>query len=283
MRDPGGPVFAVAAAALSRAVLPAASEDGGGGFHGPTIEDFFPPAIFGAGTIFEFNRISLVRVIATIALVTLFLLATRNVRLVPGRGQGIAEMALDFVRVNISEEVLGKERGKAWVPLLTIIFFGVFAMNITGVIPGLNIAGSSVVGFPLTVAIVSWVAFIVAGIRAHGGWHFFRDQIFPPGVPWPLYFILAPIELVSTFLLRPLTLTIRLLANMMSGHFLLVLCFAATNALFLEASWALKPLGFLTLGASFAFYGLEIFIAALQAYIFALLTAVYISLSAEGH
>lgn len=274
-------MFDAATAALSRMILPMAED--GGGFHGPTIDDFFPPAILFEGTIFEFNRVMMVRLIATAALLTLFLLATRNLRLVPGRGQSVAEMALDFVRVNIAEEVLGRERGKAWVPLLTIIFFGVLAMNITGVIPGLNIAGSSVVGFPFVVAVVAWVAFITAGIRAHGGLHFFREQIFPPGVPWPLYFILAPIELVSTFILRPLTLTIRLLANMMSGHFILVLAFAATNALFLEASWAMKPLGLLTWGASIAFYGLEIFIAALQAYIFALLTAVYISLSVEGH
>lgn len=274
-------MFDAAAASLSRVVLPLAED--GGGFHGPTIEDFFPPAIFGEGTIFEFNRITMVRVIATVTLVTLFMLASRNLALVPGRGQSIAEMGLDFVRVNIAEEVLGKHHGKAWVPLLTIIFFGVFAMNITGVIPGLNIAGSSVVGMPFVFALVAWVAFIYAGIRAHGSFHFFKEQIFPPGVPWPLYIILAPIELFSTFILRPLTLTIRLLANMMSGHFLLVLCFAATNALFLEASVALKPLGLLTLGASLAFYVLEIFIAALQAYIFALLTAVYISLSVEGH
>ncbi|MGM0385205.1 MAG: F0F1 ATP synthase subunit A [Actinomycetota bacterium] len=274
-------MFDVTAAALSRMVLPMAED--GGGFHGPTVEDFFPPAIFGEGTFFEFNRVMMVRLIATAVLITLFLLASRNLRLVPGRGQSIAEMALDFVRVNIAEEVLGRERGKAWVPLLTIIFFAVFAMNITGVIPGLNIAGSSVVGFPFVVAVVAWVAFITAGIRAHGGVHFFREQLFPPGVPWPLYIILTPIELVSTFVLRPITLTIRLLANMMSGHFILVLAFAATNFLFLEASLAMKPLGLLTWGASIAFYGLEIFIAALQAYIFALLTAVYISLSVEGH
>lgn len=274
-------MFDAAAATLSRVIVPLAED--GDGFHGPTIEDFFPPPIFGEGTFYEFNRIMMVRVIATVALLTLFLLVSRNLRLVPGRGQSVAEMALGFVRVNIAEEVLGKHHGKAWVPLLTIIFFSVFAMNITGVVPGLNIAGSSVVGFPFVVAMVAWAAFVIAGIRAHGGWPFFKEQVFPPGVPWPLYLILAPIELFSTFVLRPLTLTIRLLANMMSGHFLLVLCFAATNALFLQASPALKPLGLLTFGASLAFYVLEIFIAALQAYIFSLLTAVYISLSVEGH
>lgn len=273
-------MFEIATAALSRAILPL-SEDGGG-FHGPSLTDFFPPTIFGEGTFYEFNRIMMVRLIATAVLVTLFLLVSRNPRIVPGRGQSIAEIALQFVRVNIAEETLGKERAKPWVPVLTIIFFAVFAMNITGVIPGLNIAGSSVVGFPLVVAVIAWFAFMIAGLRARG-LRFFKEQTFPPGVPWPLYIILAPIEVLSTFILRPITLTIRLLANMMSGHFILVLAFAATNALFLEASLALKPLGLITLGASFAFYGLELFIAALQAYIFALLTAVYISLSVESH
>ncbi|SNU02194.1 ATP synthase F0 subcomplex A subunit [Ruaniaceae bacterium KH17] len=274
--------MSVAGLALGRMLVPFAAE-GDGGFHAPTIEDMFPPAIFGAGTPFEFNRIMMVRVIATLVLCLLFWLASRNLKLVPGRGQATAEFALGFVRTNIAEEVLGKESGKRWTPLLTIIFFSVLALNITGVIPFLNIAGSSVVGFPLVMALIAWVAFIYAGIKSHGAGHFFKDALFPPGVPWPLYFILAPIELISTFILRPATLTIRLLANMMAGHFLLVLCFSATNALFLYAAVYLKPLGLLTGIMGTAFIALEIFIAALQAYIFALLTAVYISLSEEGH
>lgn len=271
------------AAATMMSVLPLSEEGGGGGFHGPSLEDFFPPAILFEGTLFEFNRISLVRVIATLVLCGLFLLAARNVRLVPGRGQGVAEMALNFVRVNISEETLGEVHGRRWTPLLTILFFAVFAMNITGIIPGLNIAGSSVVGFPILVAVVAWIAFIVAGVSQKGAIHYVKGELFPPGVPWPLYFLLVPIEFFSTFILRPITLTIRLLANMLSGHFLLVLTFSATNYLFLEATAALKPAGLVTLAGAFAFYGLELFVASLQAYIFALLTAVYISLAVEGH
>lgn len=271
------------AAATLMSVLPFQADGEGGGFHTPTLEDFFPPAILFQGTIFEFNRISMVRVIATVVLCGLFLLAARNIRLVPGRGQGVAEMALDFVRVNIAEEVLGRQHGRRWTPLLTIIFFGVLAMNITGVIPGLNIAGSSVVGFPLTVAVVAYIAFIVAGIRQKGVGHYFTGELFPSGVPRPLYVLLTPIEFVSTFVMRPVTLTIRLLANMLSGHFLLVMTFSATNYLFLEASAAMKPFGLVTFAGAFAFYALELFVVALQAYIFALLTAVYISLSVEGH
>mgnify|MGYP005824100567 CR=1 FL=1 len=132
-------------------------------------------------------------------------------------------------------------------------------------------------------AVVAWIAFVVAGIRAHGVFGFVRTSLFPSGVPWPVYIILAPIELVSTFILRPATLTIRLMANMLAGHLLLVLFFSMTSWLFLEASGALKAVGVLTFGAAFAFTIFEIFVAALQAYIFTLLTAVYISLSVEAH
>lgn len=262
--------------------LLAASAEGGG-FHSPSIAEFFPPSFLFTGTVFEFNRIMMIRVLAAVVLVLLFWLASRRLTLVPGRAQSVAEMALDFVRVNIAEEILGAKRARSFVPLLTIMFFAVLAMNITGVVPLLNIAGSSVIGFPLVMALVSYVAFLVTGIRAHGAVGYLRTALFPPGVPWPVYIILTPIEFISTFILRPATLTIRLLVNMVAGHLLLVLCFAATHYLFFEATAAFKAVGVVTLAAGLAFTLFEIFIAALQAYIFTLLTAVYISLSQEAH
>ena len=263
-------------------MLLAASGDEGGP-HIPSIAEFFPPAIAFEGTPFEFNRITLVRLLSAVVLCLLFWAAARRATLVPGRGQNMAEMALDFVRVNIAEEVLGERRARPYVPLLTTLFFAILAMNITGVIPFLNIASTSVVTVPLILAVVAWIAFVVAGIRAHGVFGYVRASLFPSGVPWPVYIILAPIELISTFILRPATLTIRLMANMLAGHLLLVLFFSMTSWLFLEAGGALKLAGVLTFGAAFAFTLFEIFVAALQAYIFTLLTAVYISLSVEAH
>ncbi|MHB1064844.1 MAG: F0F1 ATP synthase subunit A [Georgenia sp.] len=255
----------------------------GEGFHGPTLADFFPPAILFEGTIFEFNRITLVRLVSVAVLVLLFWLAARSPRLVPTRGQSLGELAVDFVRTGIAEESLGRELGRRYTPILVVIFFGVLAMNITGIIPFLNIAGSSVVGVPLVFALVAYVTFIVAGVRAQGGGHFLKSQLFPPGVPWPIYLILTPIEFLSTFIIRPATLTVRLLANMLAGHLLLVLCFSATNYLFLEASGAMAPLGTLTLAAGLAFTLFEVFVAVLQAYVFTVLTTVYIQLSVEAH
>ena len=223
------------------------------------------------------------RIVAAVVLCGFFWVAARNATLVPGRRQNVAELALDFVRVNIAEEVLGERRARPHVALLTTMFFTILAMNITGVIPLLNIASTSVVTVPLLLAGVAWVAFVAAGIKAHGVFGFVRSSLFPSGVPWPIYIILAPIELISTFILRPATLTVRLMANMLAGHLLLALFFSMTNFLFVEANGALKGVGVLTFGAAFAFTLFEIFVAVLQAYIFTLLTAVYISLSQEAH
>ncbi|WP_345214838.1 F0F1 ATP synthase subunit A [Georgenia halophila] len=255
----------------------------GGGFHAPSLADFFPPALFAEGTLFEFNRVMLVRLIAVAGLVLFFWLAARRARLVPSRVQSLGEMAVDFVRTGIAEETLGRERGRRYTPLLAVIFFGVLAMNITGVVPFLNLAGSSVVGVPIVFAAIAYVAFIRAGIKERGTGHFFRDQLFPPGVPKVIYILLTPLEFFSTFILRPVTLTVRLLANMIAGHLLLVLCFSATHYLFFEAGGPLALFGVVTGIGGLAFTLLEIFIATLQAYIFALLTAVYIQLSVEAH
>jgi len=267
---------------VATTLLLAASGDEGG-MHIPTIGEFFPPTIAFEGTLFEINRITLVRLLSAVVVSALFWAAANRAKLVPGRGQNVAELALDFVRVNIAEEVLGEKRARPHVPLLTTMFFAILAMNITGVIPLLNIASTSIVTVPLLLAVVAWIAFVVAGIRSHGVFGFVRSSLFPSGVPWPIYIILAPIELISTFILRPATLTIRLMANMLAGHLLLVVFFAMTNYLFVEATAAMKPIGLLAFGAAFAFTLFEIFVAVLQAYIFVLLTAVYISLSQEAH
>jgi F-type H+-transporting ATPase subunit a len=106
----------------------------------------------------------------------------------------------------------------------------------------------------------------------------------PPGVPKPLYLIVTPIEFVSTFVIRPITLTLRLLMNMVVGHLLLVLFFAATQFFFFTADGGFKLFGAGTLVFGLAFTLFEVLIAILQAYIFALLTAVYIQLAlAEEH
>lgn len=263
---------------------PFSTDDGGSGeFVGPSIAEFFPAPVLFIGTPFEMNRIMIIRVIVVLALILFFWLATRNMRLVPTRAQSLAEMGLDLVRVNIAEDLLGKKDGNRFLPLLTTIFFLVLGMNITGIVPAMNIAGTSVIGIPMLLAIISYVTFIYAGVRKHPG-AFFKNSLFPPGVPWPLYLIVTPIEFVSTFILRPITLTLRLLMNMVVGHLLLVLFFLATQFFFFTADGGFKLFGVGTLAFGFVFTLFEILVALLQAYVFTLLTAVYLQLAlADEH
>src|SRR5687768_10753784 len=113
---------------LATPVLLAASESEGG-FHAPSIADFFPPAILFEGTIFQIDRIWIIRVIATVVLLTIFVIGARRARLVPGRFQNALEMLIDFVRVQIVEEIMGKENAKRFVPMIATIFFAVLAFN----------------------------------------------------------------------------------------------------------------------------------------------------------
>ncbi|MEY9854026.1 F-type H+-transporting ATPase subunit a [Leifsonia sp. EB41] len=263
-------------------LLVQASSSDGGSFQGPSINEFFPPTLFTIGGL-EFNRIVVVRLIALVVLILVFWLGTRKMTIVPRRFQSVVEMGLDFVRVNIGEDLLGRKDGRRFLPLLTTIFFMVLFFNLTGAIPFLNIAGTSVIALPLLLAVVAYVTFIYAGIKKSPK-NFFKNSLFPPGVPPFLYIIVTPIEFISTFVLRPITLTLRLLMNMVVGHLLLVLFFTATSFFFFEVGgwWALFGVG--TFAFGFAFTLFEILVAVLQAYVFALLTAVYIQLAvAEEH
>lgn len=252
-------------------------------FHPPSIGEFFPEAILFAGTPFEFTRINLAQVIATAVLVVILLLGTRNLKVVPGRFQQIIEFLFGFVREQIAYNVIGEKDGKRYVPLLTSFFLAILFFNLTGVIPGINIASTSVIGVPLLLAAMAYITFIYAGIRKHGAGGFLKISLVPGGVPKPLLPLIVIIEFISVFVARPVSLTLRLLLNLMVGHLMLVLFFAATHFFLLS----LNSMSFLapgTLAFGLAFTVFEIGVAFLQAYVFTILTAVYIQLAvAEEH
>ena len=276
--------------ALSLLTRAAYTESSSGEFHAPSIMEFYPEVIAFEGTPFELNRIMLIRLLVMTALIVLFWLWTskfksayKNNTLVPSRFQLMGEISLNFVRKSIAHEQLGEKDGDRFLPLLSTMFFLVLGMNITGVIPGLNIAGTSVIGLPLVLAAAAYVTFIYAGVLKHGG-HFFTAALFPAGVPKAFYILVTPIEFLSTFILRPVTLALRLMMNMIAGHLLLVLCFSATQFFFFNADGIFKLFGAGTFLFGFAFTVFEILVAFLQAYVFTLLTTVYIQLAlADEH
>jgi F-type H+-transporting ATPase subunit a len=260
--------------------------DDGGGFVGPSINEFFPDAVFFAGTPFALNRIMLIRILVTIILVLVFVVGTRNLKIIPGRGQVALEFIYNFVRQNIVIDVLGEKDGKRFMTVLMTIFFVTLGMDLTGTVPGLQIAGTSVIGLPLLMAVLAYVLFIYAGIKAHG-LKYFKNALILPGLNPVMAVFLALLEFLSTFIVRPVTLTLRLLMNMVAGHLLLALCFLATNFFFFTVLAGGNPLGLLGIGTfafGIAFTVLEIFVAALQAYVITILTAIYIQMAlAEEH
>jgi len=258
-----------------------------GEFHPPEIIEFFPKAILFAGTPFELNRIMLIRLLVVVVVVLLLWLGSRRMKIVPSRGQVVFEFVLNFVRKSIVIDTLGEKDGKRFMGLIMGIFFTVLGMNLTATIPGLQIAASANVGLPLVLALVAYVAFIYAGIKKFG-LRYFKNALILPGVPIVLVPFLALLELLSTFIVRPVTLILRLLMNMVAGHMLLVLCFSATQffivTLLFSQGNALGLLGIGSFAFGIAFVALEIFVGALQAYVFAILTAIYLQMSlAEEH
>ena len=276
----GAPKLEPALFTQAATLIAKTAEDGG--FHGPSIDEFFPDVLFSVLGV-PVTRIHLIQFIATIALFAFLWPATRRMRIVPGRFQSIAEMGLDFVRVNIAEDLLGKKDGQRFLPILTTMFFMILFFNITGIIPFMNLAGTSIIAVPLMLAVISYVTFIYAGMKKSPK-NFFKNALFPSGVPPFLYIIVTPLEFLSTFIIRPVTLTLRLLMNMIVGHLMLVLFFSATQFFLITLGgwWSALAAGSLAFGLAFTLF--EILVAFLQAYVFTILTAVYIQLAvAEEH
>lgn len=257
--------------ALAAAVAASTSDDGG--FSAPSISEFFPGDLT-SGPLYV-TRIHLIGLLMTGLVALFFVVAFAKPKLVPSGVQNFAEWAVEGMEKAIVGEVMGK-KGVKYAPYLLSMFFILLAFNSTGVLPLMHIPVTAVIGVPFVFAIVAWVVFNVAGIRALGFLPYMKANLFPPGIPGPIYLLVTPIEFISTFILRPVTLTIRLLANMMAGHLLLVLFFSATAYFLLDADGFLKVFAIPSYAMGFAFTLFEILVIFLQAYIFTLLTAVYI-------
>ena len=236
--------------------------------------------IWGAGPL-GINKTVLIYLFALIATVAVFYFGTRKKdALVPsGILQNTAESSVGFVRNQIIMQTMGVD-GLGYLPYLATLFFFIFFSNITEIIPGVQFPANARFGVPLVLALLTWVIFNVVGIVRQGPGHYFVNSVFPPLGDMNIiakifmYALLAPIEFLSTFIIRPFSLMVRLFANMLAGHLILT-----TFAVLTAALWAAKvtviivPLSFALL---VAMTGFEILVSFLQAFIFTILTGVYI-------
>ncbi len=243
---------------------------------------FFWDPIWLEGTPLEINRVVVLMFVAGLACLAFFWAGAKG-RLVPkGFFQNAAEQGYTFVRNQIAVDVIGPKDGPKYAPYLASLFFFIFFCNLLEIIPGINFPVTSRMAVPAALALLTYVIFVFVGFKKQG-LRFLKDTLFPPGVPKPVYILLTPIEIASVFVIRPLTLAIRLLANMMAGHVLLTIFFLFTHDFLVDGVGISAPLGLVTLVVAAGLLVFEMLVISIQAYIFTLLTAFYIAESIHGH
>ena len=255
-------------------------------FQPPTTKDFvwapWGPTLRVVGFSLYLNFIIFLVILGMLMVLSFFYFALRRPQPVPGRLQSVAEVGIVFVRDNIARTMIDPGEAEGFMPLLCTLFFAIFFWNIFEVAPLINFSSNSRFIFPLIMAVTSWVVYNTVGIKKHGVVGYMKHVLFPPGVPGWLKYPMAFIEFITKIVIRPITLTVRLWANFLAGHFLLAVFFLGTIAM-LQG-------GLLAVAAPFTFafsvvlVGFEIFVSLLQAFIFSILTASYIGEAmAEEH
>ena len=231
------------------------------------IEPLIPIHIGGIDASFTNSALLMCITVAVASLVVIW--GSRQRALVPGRWQSLAEISYEFIAGMIDDNV-GHE-GQDYFPFVFTLFMFIFFGNLLGLIPyGFTFTSHIIVTFAM--AAVVFIGVTIIGIARHG-FHFLSFFV-PHGVPWPLLILLVPIEILS-YIIRPFTLSIRLFANMMAGHTMLAI-FAGFVAPLLLAAGVIKAFAVVPLGVDILLIFLELLVAALQAYVFTILTCLYL-------
>nr|WP_068115356.1 F0F1 ATP synthase subunit A [Nocardioides dokdonensis] len=255
------------------------------GFIPPGPGDFNLPPI-GADKTFQFlgetmylgvTKPMLQLVLAAALVFGLLAYSIRKRAMVPGRAQYAGEVSYGFVRNSLARDTIGSKDFLPFVPYLVALFFFLLANNLMGIIPGIQFPTFSRVGMAYALALLSWVVYNVAGMRRHGVGGYFKLQTVPAGVRGPILILLIPLEFFSNILVRPVTLALRLFANMFAGHMLLILFALGGEYLLFETSGLTQLVGPVAWVMFILITFLEVLVMFLQAYVFVLLTAMYIS------
>jgi F-type H+-transporting ATPase subunit a len=268
--------------------LPAATTEEG--FVAPTIEDTHYRDILPWGGEYGvmldpgFGKQMLLTILSVVLIATFFLVASRRHQLVPGKLQFLGESAYGFVRNSIGKDIIGGREFLKYVPWLFTAFFFVLVNNIFGAIPFLQLPTFSHPGSAYGIAAIFFVLWVGIGLKRHGI-RYLKLAVVPSGVPWYILLIVVPIEIISNFIVRPVTHSLRLFATMLAGHLIVTLAGSAIEYMVSTGNILLQGTSVLVLVGSVAMYMLEALIMILQAYVFTLLAAIYIegALHADAH
>jgi F-type H+-transporting ATPase subunit a len=216
-------------------------------------------------------------VLAGILVFAFLYLALRKRAMVPGRLQFAGEEAYGFVRNSMGRDIIGSRDFQRFVPYLVTVFFFILVNNLFASIPFIQFPTMSRSGMVYGLALLSWLIYNYVGIRKHGFVGYFKHQSVPAGITGPILVLLVPLEFMSNIIVRPVTLALRLFANMFAGHLLLILFALGGEYLVLHMAIQYAPVGILAWLLFIAIAFLEILIQFLQAYVFVLLNAMYIA------
>jgi F-type H+-transporting ATPase subunit a len=236
------------------------------------------PGFVGDGTVWEINKVVLIYGFAVLFTVLIFTLGNRK-QLVPTGAQNLAEISVEFVEEQLIEPTIGHTDRRWLPPFMLSLFFFIFFTNIFEVVPVIQMPASARIALPMFLALTCYVLYHGAGIKEHK-LKYITHTMFPPGVPWPLYILVVPIEFVSKFLVQPFSHTVRLFANLLAGHILLV-TFGVLTAGLWTTKWYVVFFPLPAFGVIF-FTAFEVMVSFLQAYVFTLLFGVYFG-SAVSH
>jgi F-type H+-transporting ATPase subunit a len=245
----------------------------------PSVEDFYLPGWFYPWI----TKFTVMVWIAVAVVLIFFLVSYRKPKLVPTKTQWLAEEIYAFGRNGIGHDVIGNE-GVKFAPYITSLLVFIGVMNVFGILPFFQVSPSAHIAFPAALAIISWVLYIAVGIRKHGLMGYLKLTTVPSGAPGWLLPLLIPLEFLSNILIRPFALAVRLFANLFAGHFILLVFTLGGFVLLGNSMVFIKPLSVLSWLMAIVITFLELLVALLQAYVFAILNAVYLQSSlAEEH
>jgi F-type H+-transporting ATPase subunit a len=227
-----------------------------------------------------FNKVALIAVCASLIGIGIYLLAARKDPMVAPTGvRNLAETGVEFIEDQIVIQTMGPE-GLGWTPFLLTMFIFIYLCNLPGIIPIIYMPATARMALPLFLAVIVWFTYNAVGFK-HNGIKYITGMVWPHNVPVFLRPLVGLIEFLSNIILRPFALAVRLFANMLAGHMLLVTFALLSNALLFAATkpLLLKPMTVLPFFMLLFITAFEVLVGFLQAYIFTILTAVYIGLA----
>ncbi len=268
-------------------LIPMAS--GGEGFTPPSPRDFnLPPVGYTESNAPTFEWLGQVHylgvtkpmiqlALSVILIFAFFYYASRKRAMVPGKLQFVGEAGYGFVRNGLVRDNIGQKDFIRFVPFLVSLFFFILVNNYFGLIPLIQLPTTSRFAVPVALALLAWGLYNWVGITKHGFIGYLKHQTVPAGVHGPVLILLVPLEFMSNILVRPVTLALRLFANMFAGHILLLLFALGGEYLVKEMGGLYIAAGVMSWVMFFVICVLEMLVMALQAYVFVLLTSMYIA------